>query len=227
VHGPGTVPVAAPVVNITTPADGATGLPPGFSVLATAIDRRGLNHLELLINGWKWAEVEGRWQETGAYIMNVPPGVPDGVMDVIVRGCGDTGVCDEDDITVTRGAPCTSAASCAEGQRCEEGRCFWDPPTLGIGEACAYPQQCVSERCATVDGVDICSEACVSGPNDACPEGFECVSPGLGQAGDCGPVAIDEGGCCSTGRGGPGALALHLLLGGVIGLGVTRRRRRS
>ena len=227
VHGPGTVPVAAPVVDIRMPTDGATGLPAGFSVFPTAIDPRGLNHLELLINGWKWAEVPGSWQKTSIYTVNLPGGVPDGVMDITIRGCGDTGVCGADDITVTRGAPCNDAvADCAEGQKCEQGKCFWDPPTLAVGESCEYAQQCLSEVCANVDGADICSQNCVSGPNDRCPDGFECISPGLGQPGNCGPLAEESTGCCSVGNDDRGALAANLGLGLVIGLIVVRRRRR-
>ena len=201
----------------------------GFSVLVSAIDRRGLNHLELYINNWKWAELPGTWQKQGPYVLSVPMNVPDGVMDVKIRGCGDTGVCGVDEVTVTRGAPCTSAATdCAAGQKCEAGKCFWDPPTVAFGEACAYSQQCVSLSCAEVDGASICSEDCVSGPNDRCPDGFECVAPGLGQHGACGPIASDGGGCCSTGdqgRSAVPAVLVNLGLGSMLGLLVVRRRR--
>ncbi|HVV88107.1 MAG TPA: hypothetical protein VHE35_33935 [Kofleriaceae bacterium] len=226
VHGPGTVPVDPPVVDIKMPADGATGLPRTFSVFPTAVDPRGLNHLELWINGWKWSEVPGVWQKTSIYTMDLPSRVPDGVMDIKVKGCGDTGVCGEDNITVTRGTPCASAASCLEGQKCEAGKCFWDPPTLNIGDTCAYNEQCVSTECATVSGDKICSEDCVSGPNDRCPDGYECIAPGLGQHGACGPLVEDSGGCCSTGDHGRTAVLVNLGLGSLLGLVVVRRRRR-
>lgn len=227
VHGLGTSPVDPPVVDIKMPADGATNLPMSFSVFPTAIDRRGVNHLELLINGWKWAEVPGVWRKESIYVMNLPAGVPDGVMDLKVRGCGDTGVCGEDQITVTRGQPCDDAATdCKPGQKCETGRCFWEAPTLAVGDACTYAQECVSTVCATVDGAQICSEECVSGPNDACPDGFECIAPGLGQRGNCGPLIGEEGGCCSVGSQDRTALWVNLGLGSVIGLMVARRRRR-
>ncbi len=230
VHGPGTLPVTAPVVNISAPVANAPNLPKGFSVLVSAIDRRGLNHLELYVNNWKWAELAGTWQKQGPYVLSVPMNVPDGVMDVKVLGCGDTGVCGEDHVTVTRGAACTNAATdCAQGQKCEAGKCFWDPPTLNIGDTCEYAQQCLSLSCATVDGAPICSEDCVSGPNDACPDGFECVAPGLGQHGACGPIAVDPGGCCSAGDQGRStvpAVLVNLGLGCVLGLVVVRRRRR-
>jgi hypothetical protein len=223
VHGPGSVPVAPPVVEITMPRDGAS-VQPGFSVYPTAKDPRGVNHLELWVNGWKWNEIPGVWQKETIYVLDVPRELPDGVMDIVVKGCGDTGVCGEDEITVTRGAPCSTAANCLEGQKCEQGKCFWDPPTLELGASCGYAQECLSVRCAAVDGEDICTEDCVTGPNDSCPEGWECRGSGaLGSAGVCGPVV--DGGCCSTG-GSTGGLLVNLGLGGMIGLLVARRRRR-
>ncbi len=226
VHGPGTVPIAAPVVNITMPADGATNLPRDFSVYPTAIDPRGLKSLELFVNGWKWAELPGVWQKASVYVVNLPGSVPDGVMDIKIRGCGDTGVCGEDMITVTRGAPCASEASCLAGQKCEAGKCFWDPPSLNVGDPCAFPQECLSQVCAEVGGEQICSESCVAGPNDRCPEGFECIAPANGQRGNCGPLVEDAGGCCSTAGSDRNAVLVNLGLGSVIGLMVVRRRRR-
>ena len=117
-------------------------------------------------------------------------------------------------------------ADCAEGQKCEAGKCFWEPPTLNLGDACDFSQQCVSLSCATVDGAQICSEDCVSGPNDRCPDGFECVAPGLGQHGAGGPIATDKGGCCSTGDQGRGAVVVNIGLGCLLGLVIVRRRRR-
>lgn len=227
VHGPGTATIPPPVVDITMPRDGATGLPASFSVYPTAVDPRGLNHLELWINGWKWAEVPGVWQKTSVYVMNLPPRVPDGVMDIKVKGCGDTGVCGEDNITVTRGQACTSAASCLEGQKCEQGKCFWDPPSVEFGDECEYSEQCLSGSCASVDGVNLCTSACVSGPNDRCPENYECHAPTLGAQGFCGAPLDEGGGCCSTGGSPRGALAVNLGLGTMIGLLVARRRRRA
>lgn len=226
VHGAGTTPIAPPVTEIKMPADGATGLARGFSVYPTVIDPRGVNHLELHINGWKWAELPGVWQKASVYVMNLPAAVPDGVMDIKVRGCGDTGVCSEDQITVTRGSPCTTASQCATGQKCEAGKCFWDPPTRAVGDACEFAQQCLSNVCANVDGEQVCTQTCVTGPNDTCPEGFECDAKALGAAGNCAPLVTDEGGCCAVGDQGGSAVLVNLALGGVIGLMVAGRRRR-
>ena len=226
VHGPGTVPVAAPVTNIVMPADGASNLPRTFSVFPTAVDPRGLNHLELLVNGWKWAEVPGLWQKTTIYVMDLPARIPDGVMDIKVRGCGDTGVCGEDQITVTRGAACTSAAACLDGQRCEAGKCFWDPPSVDFYGACTFNEACLSNTCADIGGGElVCTEACVSGPNDRCTEGYECNGASLGAAGVCVVASTDDGSCCSTGAA-RGTLLFNLGLASVIGLMATRRRRR-
>ena len=43
-----------------------------------------------------------------------------------------------DAITVTKGAACTSAASCLDGQQCENGRCFWEQPSGEIRALFAY-----------------------------------------------------------------------------------------
>lgn len=220
--GPGVDP-PPPTVAITMPADGAT-VPQGFSVFANATDRRGVAYAELYVNGWKWNTVNGAGP---TFVLDLPQGVPDGVMEIKVRACNDLDVCAETPVrTVTRGAGCDDAATdCLVGQKCEGGRCFWDPPATEFGETCAYDQECVSGRCADGGRGAICTQECFGPPNDRCPEGFECSAPS-GGTGVCRHASEEETGCCSTG-GSSRSMALNLGLGAVVGLLALRRRRKS
>ncbi|MBE7454543.1 MAG: hypothetical protein HS111_38505 [Kofleriaceae bacterium] len=223
VHGPGQTP-PPPTINVSGPMDGAT-VQRGFGVYATAIDPRGVDRIELRINGWKWAEVPGVPLKTSAYVLSVPLEVPDGVMELDISSCNDLNSCATQRVTVTQGAPCTTADTCLLGQRCDAGRCLWDPPAGEIGDACTFPQACISNVCADIGGGDLaCTETCYGGPNDLCPDGFRCTG-GTGQQGVCAPPS-DEGGCCSAGDLGASRLAVNLGLGALVGLLVVRRRRR-
>ena len=227
VHGANATPVPAPTIAITQPANGSTVTAP-FSVVVGATDKRGINKLELLVNGWKWAEVPGSRNQ--AFLVSVPREVPDGVLDLTIRACNDLDICGAQTITVTKGAPCASADACLTGQKCEAGKCFWDPPTQELGDACEYAQQCLTGTCQGLsDGTQICTRSCFAGPNDDCDEGFKCGAA-IGQEGVCVPASDDGGGCCSAGgdRGGMGgALAVNLGLGAAVGLMIVRRRRRA
>jgi len=128
-------------------------------------------------------------------------------------------------VTVTKGAPCTSADGCATGQKCEQGRCLWDPPTGELGEACAYPQFCVSGICRGTVDQQICTQDCIVGLEDACPTGLTCVPTDPGK-GIC--FFPDDSGCCSTARGGRGvpwaSVAFAVLTLGLLARPWRRRR---
>ncbi|HUQ05106.1 MAG TPA: Ig-like domain-containing protein [Kofleriaceae bacterium] len=225
VHGMGTVP-PPPTVEVTMPADGAT-VGASFSVVANVIEPRGVNRVELLVNGHEWTQVEGAVGRT-AYLIPVPADVPDGILEIDVRGCNDLDACATDRTTVTKGAPCTTADTCAAGQRCDAGRCLWDPPVGAIGDACTYPEFCTSGVCADIGAGELaCTENCFGGPNDQCPDEYVC-SAGTGQMGVCAPPPVVDG-CCLSDAGrsnGRRTLAVNLGLGGLVGLLVIRRRRR-
>ena len=116
-----------------------------------------------------------------------------------------------------------SADTCATGQKCEAGKCFWEPAVGEIGDDCTFGQFCLSGLCSNsvFQGDGICTQACVQGIADACPAGLECV--GGGAMSVCLP-ASDEGGCCSTSdQRTPWA---PFLLGGIVlGFVVIRRRK--
>jgi hypothetical protein len=225
VHGMGTVP-PPPTVDITMPAANGTVSAP-FSVVANVVDPRGVNRVEVLINGFKWAQVEGVNGRT-AYLISVPNEVPNSVLDIEVRGCNDLDACGTDTVRVTKGSRCTTADTCAAGQRCDaDGRCLWDPPVGELGDACTYAQFCVSGVCNDIGGGELaCTESCFGGPNDQCPEPYAC-SAGTGQQGVCIPPS-DDGGCCTVAGRGPSrtSLAVNLGLGALVALIAIRRRRR-
>jgi hypothetical protein len=94
---------------------------------------------------------------------------------------------------VTKGAACSSAATCATGQECDgEGRCYWEPPVGELGDSCAYDQFCVSNSCVETTDGSFCASDCIVGASDTCPKDFECVSGGT--SGFCLPKE-EDGGC--------------------------------
>lgn len=225
--GPGMSIVPAPTVTIDSPKSGSAM--DGQTVVFRAGSKRGVAKSELYLNGWKWGEVPGaKFTATGQlnpaqYSIKFPAGVPNGVIDIMIKSYDDLGLATESAVaTVTKGAACTAADQCATGQKCEQGKCFWEAPTGKLGDACGYEQFCTSNICAmTDDGNGYCSQTCVIGGTDACPMGFDCVAAGTG--GLCLP--IDQGGCCSVGTGG--AVWVHGCLSAlVLGMMVRRRRRR-
>ncbi|HEU0029818.1 MAG TPA: Ig-like domain-containing protein [Kofleriaceae bacterium] len=238
VFGAGTPITGVPTVAVTTPPASSTGantLP--ANVIAQASDKRGIAKVELYLNGYKWAEAKGapfgaNGQPDSAYGLLVPSTVPDSVYDVMARAYDDLGAyTDSAVITVTKGAEggCTSASSCLTGQKCEAGKCFWDAPTGQLGDACTYPQFCVSGQCSnsTFAGDGVCTQTCVPGMADSCPadSGLSCVATGQPGQGLCVP-ADEGGGCCSTSDTTTPWPQIGMA-GFVLGLVVLRRRRRG
>lgn len=220
--------VPAPSVTLTLPRGDDTTL--GTTVAADAGSRRGVSKVELLINGFRWAEAKGApfgpngQANPAVYAIPVPPTLPDSIVDVMVRAHDDLGnFTDSAVVTVTKGGPCASADTCAKGQRCEGGRCLWDPPAGQLGDACEYAQFCVSGICRGTAEQQICTQDCAPGIEDSCPSGYACVPTEQGR-GIC--FFPDDGGCCSTSRGGgvPWAQVAFAIL--MLGLVVRPWRRR-
>ena len=86
---------------------------------------------------------------------------------------------------------CTTAAGCAPGSTCTNGKCVG---LLGDGQACTTPTVCLSGFCA--DGV-CCHTACNAGVCDACS-----VAAGAAANGTCalltGPTCDDGNACTQT-----------------------------
>jgi MYXO-CTERM domain-containing protein len=221
--GPGNSIIPAPTLTMKAPAPGP--IANGAVVTGNASSKRGVAEIELYLNGWQWGETKGvpftaTNQPPSDYTIPIPAEVPDGIIDIVMVAKDDIGVETRSPvITVTKGAACTSAASCLPGMKCEEGKCFWDPAVGEIGAACTYPQYCLSGVCLGEGDDKLCTKTCVPG-TDSCPENYECVASGA--SGACSPKE-DKPGCgCNTGNGVAAQSAL-LALGFLL---VLRRRRR-
>jgi MYXO-CTERM domain-containing protein len=216
----------APTMEITNPSASTTTVIDQFTISATASAARGLGHAELWFNGYKWEEKDGNFKARNlTYVFTAPPELPDGVIDVEVRVYDDLQVGYASQTrTVTKGSPCTTADTCALGQRCEEGRCLWDPPAGEMGAACAYPQFCLSGVCAG----EICTESCFVGVSGDCPAEYECQD--LGGGGSCQPTdggGGGGGGCAADDDGSPRSMVIVLGLVGLVGLSRSVRRKKS
>ncbi len=230
IFGPGTPITKPPTLAVTSPTDGQT-VSNGATVLATAAAQRGVFRLELWLNGYKWLTVKGApFTSTGqpetTYPITFPADVPDGVIDIVIKAYDDIdAVTESAPITVTKGAPCADASTCAKGQKCDAGKCFWDTPTGKLGEACEYKQFCESEQCVDTSAGMVCSSECIVGVEDSCPTDFTCAGT-AGATGFCVSKSAVEPGCldCSSG-GDPRPVALIGF--GVLGVLMRRRRRRA
>ena len=227
--GPGQSTVPLPTVSVTSPVANAR-ITNGSAVVATAFSKRGIGKLELWLNGYKWAQVAGAkfgaaGQPESMYSLALPQDVPDGVIDIVVKAKDDIdGTTSAATVTVTKGVPCTSETSCANGQRCDTGRCLWDPPVGVVGDKCTFAQFCLSGICQGTADQSICTTVCVPGASDSCenPDVFECLeqSPGHGV---CWPKAGDSGNCLGCASAGDGAAPF---LFGLVGVALVLRRRR-
>jgi len=226
VFGAGTPITASPTIAMTTPTPGGAL---GKGLTFEAGSQRGVARVELYFNGYLWAEVPGAdfgahgQLDPAGYSALVPAGLPDSIVDVKAIAYDDIGTSTASEVvTVTKGAACASAATCATGQRCEAGKCFWDPPAGELGDTCTYKQFCKSGLCTGTASEQICTQSCVPGATDSCPSGLACVMQ-TATTGVC--FLQDSGGCCSVDRGG-GAWWVHASIAGlVLGLMVRRRRR--
>ncbi|MBA2539000.1 MAG: hypothetical protein H0V17_05145 [Deltaproteobacteria bacterium] len=233
IFGAGTSLIPPPSVALlqpSAPSSAANSLT--STVTASAGSARGVGRVELHINGFKWAEVPGALfgrngqPNPSSYQLIIPAALPDSIVDVVIKAFDDLELVNETaPITLVKGAAggCQSADTCAEGQKCEAGKCFWDPPAGVLGDDCSFPQACVSGLCSDTvfEGEGICTQSCILGLEGACPEGLECVAAGADAI--C-FTPQDDGGCCSTSN--DSAPWAPFLLGGVvIGFVVFRRRR--
>lgn len=223
VLGANPTPIAGPTIDILLPEDGAT-VADGFSVSATALHVRGVKSVRIEINGEPYGTQDGYSYQNAEspYWFDAPADLPDGILDIKIIAANDLGVEASTTITVTKGSPCTSADTCLTGQQCEDGRCFYPPPSVELGGACADDRECLSGLCPQKGDERYCSQTCFPGVSDQCPAEFDCLAVGVDN-GVCWPrnPGGDGGGCDTSGGNGLGALALVLL--GVIW--AARRRR--
>jgi len=220
--GPGTPITAPPAVSVDFPLPNQQLF--GDAVLVTAGAQRGVAALELWLNGTHWTTSPGAvfgptGQPITQYTIELPKSVPDGIIDIDITVKDDIGVATAaPTVTIIKGEPCVSADTCAFGQRCDAGRCLWDPPTGEVGDTCSYPQFCKSGICAGDGTMSQCSERCNLDEPNSCPTGFTCWYDF--PDGICWPGDDATSGCCSA-----HANPAHALFGLVL-LVVVRRRRR-
>ncbi len=238
VFGPGTQPIPAPTISIQTPTEGGT-ITNNSVFAAAADDPRTVYRVELYLNDWLWGEyvesdsITPPWSPPSSYTVQADGDLPDGNYEVRMVAYNDLGISSEATVNVTKGSPCTTADTCLEGQQCAEGKCFWAEPSGEVGDACTYDEFCIGENtydgtCVTAGDQSICTLPCFTGPNDTCPEGFDCLATSAdGTSGVCWFAAPEEDpGCCSTGETTTGTLALQLTMVGLVGGLIVRRRRR-
>ena len=217
--GEGTPP-AAPEVELLLPAAEAA-VDPGFSIYASASDKRGVSRVDLLINNWRYDEREGH-DPSNPYVFLAPGGLPDGYQHIKIRAFNDLGVMGVTTARVLLGEPCEANTQCNDGQTCEDGACLWPEPTGEFGDTCDRDIDCLSYLCASDGDATMCSEACFTGVPDTCPSGHQCLSTG-GSNGLCWPGG--GGGCCSTTRNQGFSWGQLMLFLGVVGTMLIRRRR--
>lgn len=233
VFGAGQSTIPAPTAMVTFPAANSTL---GATVTGLAGSKRGVERVELYLNGWKYGTKPGAafgpqgQQNPASYQFTIPGDLPNSTYDIVLKAYDDLGAnTSSAAVTVNKGGPCTSADACSKGQKCENGRCFWDQPAGEIGDACTYPQFCKSGSCEGTTDQQICTQSCIPGTADSCPvdSGLECLETAPNQ-GVC-FFPPDDGGCCSVGHdstawvpGAFGALAF-----GFIALRPRRRKRRA
>ncbi len=230
--GPGEDP-PPPEATLTYPADGAT-ITASSVVSVNATDDRGVYKVEAYLNDWLWGTytlpdtITPPFSYPTTISVDLEDGYPDGAYEIHAIAYNDLGIATTtESVNVMKGAACTSADSCLEGQTCESGGCRWAEPTGEVGDECTYDEFCVGSgafdgNCGNV-GLDhnICTESCIVGVNDTCPVGFSCVE----GANLCGPEPEDTG-CCSTGSDGRGDVLARLAMIGIVGLFLVRRRRK-
>jgi hypothetical protein len=223
VFGAGTPITGAPTADIFVPN---AGDPLGAFVSAHVGSKRGITRVELYVNGFPWIEQPGiaftpiGQPNPGVYQFNLPANLPDGISDFSVRAYDDLGgVADSPVVTRTKGAPCVTADTCAQGQKCTAGKCAWDPPTAEAGDACEYAAQCTSFLCVG-DAEKICSQRCNPSDKSTCPSDLECVETGP-EMGLC--FTPSGGGCCSASNG---RVPWLQIAGSAVILGLVMRRRR-
>lgn len=223
--GPGTAP-PPPDVTVLYP-DADSSVEDHFSVFFTAIDPRLVDHVDVYLNGTRYATLPGHNYQNREEDYNVEtPDHPDGYIDVELRAYNEINEeAGTAKITVLKGQPCASSDQCFDFMECSDGRCSYPPAAGDLGDACEYDQYCLSGACARKGDSGYCSQGCNPSVADACPDGFECLAQGL-----CWPENADDGGGCCAVAGGQRKgedfpLALLSLFAGAVA--VLRWRRRA
>ena len=216
-------PVPGPNLSIVQPAEGEA-VADGFNIVAEAAHMRGIGHVDLYINGYYYETLEAT-SPGNPYWFKAPASLSDGILDIEIRAYNDIESETIAMVTVTKGAPCGSAADCQSGQACDAGRCVWNTSSE-LGDACAADEECVTGECLSdASGEAYCTQECFpTSTENTCPSGFSCINIG-GNDGRCWPESTGGGCGCAAGatpKSGAGAALLGLL----VVVAARRRRRR-
>lgn len=198
--------VENPKVTITAPLSGAA-VRQDFSVKVSATDDRGVQSIELLLDG------QSRGTQSGGQATFALTQVAVGSHTLAAVAKDAAGHSGQAQVQVTVVPPKDYGAQCTEHLDCKSVLCAGDPGR----------------------GLRFCSQICDPALN-GCPQSAPCLSvAGTASMFLCGlPGEEDDGGggasgSCSltpTGRSGPGPAGAALLLLLVVGLGAARRHRR-
>ncbi len=213
VFGPGAG-APPPETTIELPAENAQ-VRPGFVVYTTASDPRGVEHIKLYANGAQLFDLSVDPYDPGPHALHTPMGLSDGYLDIEARAFTDLEIPGSASVTVLKGEPCTSAAACAVGQSCSDGRCVWPPPSAAVGEPCNRSSECLSELCPERDGLKMCTTWCEV--DEQCQSGMACADDGI-----C--WLTDDAGCCAVTGGGRSPWPSGFLVALVLGVLLRRRR---
>lgn len=214
--GPGTP--TPPSVTVKSPTNGKQ-VQPGFITRLTATDDSGVDHVELLIDGNKIAEV---FEEP--YTIVAPDVIEQGPHVMEVRAVDIQGTPSGVMLDIVMGPPCTATTVCEGVDVCVAGVCLPGPDAPGgLGYACQASTECISRNCLKLDGGSVgqCVEQCDPSVPSVCPGDFECLDAG-GGSGVCWMTG-GGGGCCDAGGSPRGAA---LLAFGVLALVLRTRRPR-
>ena len=216
VFGAGTQP-PAPTPEIVIPPDGSE-VPQGFSIYVEASVARGLDTVQLWINGTRIDERHGQLQNDVYIFETRDYSVPDGILDLEIRAYDDLGSEGVARATVTKGAPCESADQCLNGQNCDAGHCLYPPATGELGDPCAVDSDCLSEQCLQNGYEKRCSETCIPADENACmsadSEALQCVE--AKDSAFCWPRPRPSGGCSTARSAAPTSGLAWLLMGLVV-----------
>ncbi len=221
--GANPVPPPGPDVAINSPTANEM-VNDGFMVNVMADDRRTIDRVEFWANGTKMSEVKGPelGQSRTLWSWATDASLAGGIIDIDVKAYNDIQVETVKTVTVQKGPPCTTEATCSTGQFCEDGRCKFPIATGDIGDTCSAGSDCISGLCPLDGNSGFCSKDC--DPNSLlteCPDGFECRDGGA--SGFCWPES--SGGCgCSTGSHDGAPLGTLLIF---IGVCYALRRKRT
>jgi hypothetical protein len=203
---------SAPVVTVTSPANGAD-VAPGFEITADMTDDHGMLGAALVVDGTPAGS-----DPAAPWVLKAPSNLVVGSHTIDVVGTDVFGNTTKKTITVNVKPGCTSADECADGQECANGICG-----SAIGADCQSPSECTSGQCYHTTDSSFCTINCASASE--CPSGFTCAASGVSPVTKC--IAEESSGCAIGAPGARGSrapfVAAMLMFGLLLGLRLRRR----